>query len=180
VFRRGDSFDELSAPDGCRLERLMIGGDLEVAEAAMRSVGEDPGQVVQRLAQGDQFFGWMERGRIASFGWVTFQNRLIGPAALRDADGRAFLYNFHTVESHRGRGLYPSLLLHLCQVLVGEGHQELIIEVNRRNTASVRGITKAGFQQVGGVAYLTLFRRWQHVISTFVIEGSIDRLFENL
>lgn len=54
--------------------------------------------VAPRLAHGDEFFGWLLDGRVVSFGWVTYQDRKLGPIQLAGAMGRAFLYNFHTLD----------------------------------------------------------------------------------
>lgn len=76
--------------------------DVQLAEAAMRSAGEADGLVSPRLEHGDELFGWQREGRVASFGWVTYRDRWVGPARLVEAPGRVFLYNFYTLPEVRG------------------------------------------------------------------------------
>ena len=115
-------------------------------------------------ADGDEFFGWMIDGRVVSFGWVTYRDRRIGPVPLKDAPGRVFLYNFYTLDVHRGRDLYPALLRTMRRELGREGAIEFIIDVNDRNVASARGIEKAGFAAVTRITYHTLLNFWDWTV----------------
>jgi RimJ/RimL family protein N-acetyltransferase len=78
---------------------------------------------------------------------------------LPPAPGRAFLYNFYTSDSFRGRGLYPALLLRIRYELGREGTHDLIIDVDEPNVASRRGIAKAGFTPAGAVTALVLLNK---------------------
>lgn len=169
-----------ACPEGCALVRISStapAGDRDLAIKAMRSAGEPDGLVAQRLAHGDEFFGWLIGDRVASFGWVTYQDRTVGPIRLPKASGRAFLYNFHTLEGYRGRRFYPALLLTMRHVLGREKVTEFIIDVDVRNTASARGIEKGGFVPAGQVAFLTLFSRWSCLGSRTVFAHSDAALF---
>ncbi|HSY98661.1 MAG TPA: hypothetical protein VK788_04135 [Terriglobales bacterium] len=130
-----------------------------------------------RLDNGDEFFGWLLDGRVVSFGWVTRQDRAVGPIRLAKASGRAFLYNFHTLNCYRGQRLYPALLLAMRHVLGLENVTEFVIEVDVRNTASARGIEKGGFVLAAQVAFLTLFARWPCFGSRTVLERTSSSLF---
>lgn len=150
-------------PEACALARVAdpasaAGHDL--ATEAMRAAGEPAGLVAPRLAHGDEFFGWLVGGRVVSFGWVTYQDRTLGPIKLAEGSGRAFLYNFYTLEEYRGRSLYPTLLLAIRHVLGQENVTEFVIDVDVRNTASAKAIEKGGFVLAAQVAFLTLFDRW--------------------
>jgi ribosomal protein S18 acetylase RimI-like enzyme len=161
-----------ACPEGCALARVAgvaSATDHDLAEEAMREAGEPNGQVAPRLAHGDEFFGWLVGGRVLSFGWVTYHDRTVGPVQLAEASGRAFLYNFHTLEEYRGRGLYPALLLTMRHVLGREKVTEFVIDVDVRNTASVRGIEKGGFVLMAQVSFLTLFARWRCLATQTVL-----------
>jgi len=150
-------------PEGCVLARVAdaaSAADRDLVKEAMRAAGEPNGLVTPRLAHGDEFFGWVHDGRVVSFGWVTFQDRKVGPFPLAEVAGRAFLYNFYTLEEYRGRGLYPALLLAMRHVLGLEKVAEFVIDVNARNAASARGIEKGGFVPAAQVAFLTLLSHW--------------------
>jgi GNAT superfamily N-acetyltransferase len=126
----------------------------------MHTAGEGRRATAERLARGDEFFGWASAadGKVQSFGWVTRENRRVGPTALADLAGRIFLYNFHTLSAFRRRGLYRQLLLQLRYVLGSEGAAELIIDVSRQNAPSLRVIERAGFTPIARTAFITLFR----------------------
>jgi len=170
-------------PERCVLAR--VGGasstvDHDLAKEAMRAAGEPDGLVAARLALGDEFFGWRMGAQIVSFGWVTYRDRMLGPIRLVKASGRAFLYNFHTLEGYRSQRLYQVLLLTMRHVLGLEKVTEFVIDVDVRNTASVRGIEKGGFVLVAQVAFLTFFSRWRCLGSRTVLERTASSLFRPL
>jgi GNAT superfamily N-acetyltransferase len=170
-----------ACPEGCALARVAgtaSTADQDLVNEALRAAGEPNGLVAPRLAHGDEFFGWLSDGRIVSFGWVTYQDRTVGPFRLAEVSGRAFLYNFHTLEEYRGRGLYPALLLAMRHVLGREKVSEFVIDMEARNTASARGIEKGGFVLVAEVAFLTLFTRWRCLGRRTVLERTASSLFQ--
>ena len=169
-----------ACPEGCALARVAgtaSSADHDLAEEAMRAAGEPIGLVAPRLAHGDEFFGWLVDGRVVSFGWVTCQDRTVGPFQLAEVSGRVFLYNFHTLEAYRGRRLYPALLLAMRYVLGREKATEFLIDVDVRNTASARGAEKGGFGVAAQVAFLTLFARWRCFGRRTVLEHTGFSLF---
>ena len=170
-------------PEGCALARvanMASAADHELVEEAMRAAGEPAGLVAPRFGHGDEFFGWLIGGRVVSFGWVTYQDRTVGPIQLAEASGRAFLYNFHTLKEYRGRRLYPALLLVMRHVLGREKVTEFIIDVDARNTASARGIEKGGFVLAAQVAFLTLFARWRCLGRLTVLDTAASSLFRTV
>src|SRR6202171_2317674 len=169
-----------ACPEGCALVRIggtVAAADHDLANEAMRAAGEPNGLVAPRLAHGDEFFSWLVGGRVVSFGWVTYQDRMVGPIRFAEASGRAFLYNFHTLEEYRGRMLYPALLLAMRHVLGRENVTDFVIDVDARNTASARGIEKAGFVPVAQVAFLTLSAHWCCLARRTVSERTASSLF---
>jgi ribosomal protein S18 acetylase RimI-like enzyme len=172
-----------ACPEGCALVRIAgtaSAADQDLAEEAMRAAGELIGLVAPRLAHGDEFFGWLLNGRIVSFGWVTYQDRTLGPILLAHASGRAFLYNFYTLEEYRGRRLYPALLLAMRHILGREKITEFVIDVDVNNTASAKGIEKGGFVLAAQVAFLTLFAHWCCFGRRTVLERTASSLFQTL
>lgn len=170
-------------PAGCSLARVAgaaFAADHDLANEAMGAAGEPLGLVAQRFAHGDEFFGWLAGGRIRSFGWVTYQDRALGPIQLAEASGRAFLYNFYTLEGYRGQRLYPALLLAMRHVLGQENVTEFVIDVDVHNTASARGIAKGGFVLAGQVAFLTIFSRWRCLGRRTVCERTTSSLFRTV
>lgn len=172
-----------ACPDGCALVRVTgaaSAADQDLAKEAMRAAGEPNGLVAPRLAHGDEFFGWLLDGRVVSFGWVTRRDRTVGPFQLAEVSGRAFLYNFHTLNSYRGQRLYPALLLAMRHVLGREKVTEFVIDVNVHNTASARGIEKGEFVPAAQVAFLTLFSHWRCLGSRTVLQRTAFSLFRTV
>jgi RimJ/RimL family protein N-acetyltransferase len=126
----------------------------------MRAAGEPENLVEARFREGDLFFGWMQGPTVVSFGWVTLSDRQIGRSIVPAAPGWAFLYNFYTNPDFRGQGLYPQLLTAIVKSLTKIHRHVVIIDVNSRNKASLRGIEKAGFIPVGSTAWTTVLRLW--------------------
>lgn len=147
------------------------------AEQAMQVAGEPAGLTMGRFAHGDEFFGWMLNQCIISFGWVTYRQRRICSLQMRDLPGRVFLYNFHTAQACREGGLYRSLLLVLRQQLGDDGAREFVIDVNSRNTASLHGVTKAGFAEVARVRFLVLFNHGCLTLQRSVNTGTLQEWF---
>lgn len=169
-----------AAPEGCELVRFNGSaaiGSRRLVEAAMRAAGEPPGLVESRLAHGDECFGWLARREVVSFAWVTYRDRRVGSIRLAHADGRAFVFNAHTLPSSRGRGLYTALLLTIRSVLGREGVTECVIDANSRNTPSIRGIEKAGFHKVADIAYVTLFTCWPVFVQRRIVDADGCSLF---
>jgi hypothetical protein len=169
-----------ACPEGCALVRVAgaaSDADQDLAKEAMRAAGEPNGLVAPRLAHGDEFFGWLLDGHAVSFGWVTRRDRTVGPFQLAEVSGRAFLYNFHTLDGYRGQRLYPALLLAIRHVLGREKVTEFVIDVDARNAASARGIEKGGFVLAARVAFLTLFAHWRCLGSRTVLERAASSLF---
>ncbi|APG26444.1 hypothetical protein A7E78_00320 [Syntrophotalea acetylenivorans] len=144
----------------------------------MQSMGEPAGLVESRLKNGDEVFGWLDGDRIVCFGWVTYRKRALGLVRFQDKHGRVFLYNFHTSEDYRGRGLYPALLIKIRQVLGCDLGAEFIIDVNSKNLKSIRGIEKAGFAPVAQLFFLVLFNCWRWSFRIKTIDHSSRDLFQ--
>jgi hypothetical protein len=143
----------------------------------MRAAGEPSGLVAGRLAHGDEFFGWLAGDRIVSFGWVMYRDRTVGPARLAEAPGRAFIFNCHTSERERGRGLFPALLRATLCVLGPEGTTELLADVNVQNTSSTRGMEKAGYLPAAEIACLMAFNRWPLRVRQTMLDTGSPSLF---
>jgi RimJ/RimL family protein N-acetyltransferase len=60
----------------------------------------------------------------------------------------AYVGNCFTVNTYRGRGVYPCALRELGLALRSEGRQRLYLFVERDNLASIRSVEKAGFRRV--------------------------------
>lgn len=109
-----------------------------------------PENIVTRLANDHSAYVATVNGTPAAFGWMArgsafigeLNHRLILPYRHR------YLWNFRTMESFRGLGIYPALLQRIIDLERSKADKFWIIHAPENN-ASLRGIEKAGFQYVG-------------------------------
>jgi hypothetical protein len=181
VWQAGPLDDPPALPVGFSAVRVRGAdpGAVDLARAAMRAVADDGEEHVrERFALGHELFGWQGNGEsIACFGWVCFRQRTVGLERLRDSPGRAFIYNCHTLPAFRGRGLYTALLRYIRSTLAGERFNHFIIDVNRRNLVSRRGIERAGFQPVASLTSLRVLGRWNCLVNRRVYDQAGSSIF---
>ena len=109
---------------------------------------QDLGEVRKRWLEGHRLYlAWMGR-QIAAFGWVATRTAEIGELALRfslSPDDR-YLWDFLTMPSWRGQGIYPRLLQAILRL--EETGKRFWIGHGPNNVASAHGILRAGFRKV--------------------------------
>ncbi|ULQ55878.1 GNAT family N-acetyltransferase [Flavihumibacter rivuli] len=90
----------------------------------------------------------------AAFGWMATTQATIGELnhSFRLPQRERYLWNFRTLAPFRGKGIYPALLQYILWSEAPKAHRFWIAHAPENN-ASLRGITKAGFQFAG-----TLYR----------------------
>lgn len=106
---------------------------------------------LQRLTDGSSFWCLEYHQEIVSTGWLAYQQKFY----IAETDYRfdmknsssGILYDFNTKLEHRGHGYYGKLL----QTIVhnAEGPKKYVIYTAPDNTASAKGIIKAGFHYDG-------------------------------
>lgn len=64
-----------------------------------------------------------------------------------------------TYPQYRGKGIYPSALRWICKE-VGNGRSTFYMIVDEKNTASIRGMEKAGFKKYGIVKVTKFTKRY--------------------
>lgn len=124
----------------------------ELADAMGEPTDREPRR--RFACQRDAYVG-VRGDRIATFCWVTFDRELIGEIEwhLSMKPGEAYVWDCVTRQSHRGRGLYPTLLNFILHDLRRRGYRRAWIGTTADNTASIRGLTKAGFHKVADLRY---------------------------
>jgi hypothetical protein len=145
----------------------------------MRTAGVPNDFVTPRLTNGDEFFGWLVRIEVVSFGWVTYRNRAVGFVPLAESQARAFLFSFHTFKGYRGRGFYTALLFAIRHILGDEKIIDFIIDVNFHTAASMRGIKNAGFSPTAQISYITIFNSWRCCFNRTVLDKTGSSLFSS-
>jgi len=138
----------------------------EVAQELAQAMDlDDQALVVQRFDNGRRCYVGRIEGRLATYGWVTFDEEDIGELSLsiRLKAGEAYIWNCATLPAYRGQRLYPALLTHIVVVLHHEGVHRIWICTDADNLPSQSGIIHAGFQPIGDVVVsriLTIRRAW--------------------
>lgn len=116
--------------------------------SVMGSTSEE--EVVRRLANDHVAFVAYLNNTPAAFGWMARGKAFIGELnhTVILPPGHRYLWNFRTLETFRGLGIYPTLLQRIIELEDNQAVRFWIIHAPE-NEASLRGIQKAGFQFVG-------------------------------
>lgn len=67
-----------------------------------------------------------------------------------------------TYPAHRGKGIYPNVLRYICD-FVGNSDTTFYMIVDEKNTASIKGIEKAGFKRCSVVEVSKFTKRYKLV-----------------
>jgi RimJ/RimL family protein N-acetyltransferase len=146
-----------------------IAGPADDDRALAALAGRDVDEVMALRRAGNRPYVARLAGELVAHGWSTDGTVEIGELDLTFTlpPGERYLWGFATEARWRGRGIYPRLLQ---AVLRREGAAARCwIGHEPDNTASARGIVKAGFRRVGDVFRLPTSRL------TLVPVGPIER-----
>jgi hypothetical protein len=128
---------------------------LETSAAAMAALqGRSEDEMHRRLAAGHRAYVARLGGTAAAWGWVATRTADIGElgSAFRIPDGERYLWNFVTLASHRGMGIYPRLVDAIVRVESADAERFWIARAPE-NHASGSGIRRAGFATVAELSF---------------------------
>lgn len=148
TFWRGDDY---TAPK--EMSNLSIQKEFDVSVLASLMNLEEQ-KIRKRFEEGNEAWVVKLDGRPVSFGWVGRNRVLIGELS-KEIDipkGNAYLWNFRTLEPHRGKGYYVQLLRTILETEEKICERLWIISAPE-NQSSYNGIIKAGFQPVGDIMF---------------------------
>jgi GNAT superfamily N-acetyltransferase len=148
IRHRSDTSPELASIPGFAVQREL---DAEFMAALQ---GRSEAEMAQRLAAGHRaYVAWLD-GWPAAWGWVATRGAEIGEMGFSFTIPREerYLWNFVTLASHRGKGIYPRLL---DAIVRAESHEaeRFWIAYAPENHASGTGIRKAGFTTVAELSF---------------------------
>jgi GNAT superfamily N-acetyltransferase len=127
-----------------------------VEDAALMAVlqGRDEKDIARRFDAGHRVYVATCDGQGAAWGWVATRTAEIGElgAAFTLPAGERYLWNFVTLESYRGRGIYPRLLEAIVRKESREA-ERFWIAYAPENHASGAGIRKAGFVDLAELSF---------------------------
>jgi len=111
---------------------------------------DDPSVVLQRFARGCHCYAGRIDGKLATYGWVTFDEEGIGELGLnfRLKASEAYIWDCTTLPAYRGLRLYPALLAYILGELQGLGLHRAWIGADTGNLTSQSGLALVGFQPV--------------------------------
>jgi hypothetical protein len=121
-----------------------------MAQLQSRSLEE----IERRFAAGNRAYIAELNGDPAAWGWVATRAAAIGEldVSFDIAEGERYLWNFVTLASHRGLGIYPRLLDAIVAAESGEA-ERFWVGYAPENHASGVGIRKAGFEAVSELSF---------------------------
>ena len=138
----------------------------EVAQELAQAMNlDDQAMILQRFDNGRHCYVGRIEGRLATYGWVTFDEEDIGELSLsiRLKAGEAYIWNCATLPAYRGQRVYSALLAHTVGELHRQGLHRVWIGADSDNLPSQRGMALAGFHPIGDVVVnpgLTMRRVW--------------------
>lgn len=122
----------------------------ESAPALAEAMGAGLEEVNQRFETGRSCYtAWVE-GQLASYGWVSFDEEMVGELDLRLGllPGEAYIWDCATLPAFRRKRLFSALLIFMDKELQAGPYCRAWIGANLDNLASQRGIARAGFHRV--------------------------------
>ena len=116
--------------------------------------GRSADEMERRFVEGHRAYVARLHGEPAAWGWAATRAAGIGEldAAFTIPDGERYLWNFVTLPSFRGLGVYPRLLQAMVRA---ESHdaERFWIAYAPENHASESGIAKAGFHTLAEMSF---------------------------
>ncbi len=127
----------------------------EASAAVMAGLqGRDAAEIARRFESGHRAYVASRDGEPAAWGWVATRSAEIGElgSAFAIPPGERYLWNFVTLASHRGLGVYPRLLDAVVRAESREA-ERFWIAYAPENHASGAGIRKAGFVALAELSF---------------------------
>lgn len=102
-------------------------------------------------------------GKLAAYGWVSFEEEYVGELNLRIrlVPGEAYIWDCVTLLAFRKNHLYSALLTYIVKDLRKADLRRVWIGADLDNLGSQRGIARAGFKSVADLVVARVFMRSQ-------------------
>ncbi|MBW2173573.1 MAG: hypothetical protein JRF64_02805 [Deltaproteobacteria bacterium] len=162
VFREG-LFDGVLPPLKVRQDEYELGflgpEDMKViASIPFREFSHE--QLMTRLKEGKMCFGAKQRERLAAFTWCDVEECNCEGLRFQLKDDEAYLFDAHTMDSFRGKGIAPYLRYQLYKKLAKLGRTKLYSISIRFNAPSLKFKEKLNAKLIGSGLFIELFHRW--------------------
>jgi hypothetical protein len=128
---------------------------------------EPSAEIIHRFETGRRCYGAWVEGKLAAYGWVSFDKEYVGELSLRLEllPGEAYIWDCVTLPAYRHKHLFSALLAYIAGDLRFGPFCRTWIGANQENLASQRGIARAGFHCVADLVVervLALRLVWVH------------------
>lgn len=145
---RADPRPELSPASALEVHTVWDAGFMATLQ------GRREADISMRFDAGHRAYVAWWNGSPAAWGWVATQTAEIGELRTRFSmpSGERYLWNFVTLASHRGLGIYPRLLREIVSAESVEA-ERFWIAYAPENRASASGIAKAGFVTLAEMSF---------------------------
>ena len=123
----------------------------EVASSLAQAMGlGSPEEVLKRFDAGKHCYTGNVDGVLATYGWVTFDEELIGELRLHIqlSPGEAYVWDCATLPKYRGLRFYPSLLWYIIGELRSQDVRRIWIGADADNLPSQVGMRLCGFHPI--------------------------------
>ena len=129
--------------------------------AAMDS--NDSAEVLKRFENGRRCYVAQVEDKLAAYGWVSLEEEFVGELSLhlKLLPGEAYIWDCVTLPAFRRNHLYSALLTYILMDLRAESLHRVWIGADLDNTASQRGIARAGFKAVADLVLVQVVARRQ-------------------
>jgi hypothetical protein len=109
-----------------------------------------PEEVFKRFDASKHCYTGKVNDVLATYGWVTFDEELIGELRMhiRLLPGEAYIWDCATLPEYRGLRLYPSLLWYIIGELRAQGLKRIWIGADADNLPSQVGMRMCGFHPI--------------------------------
>jgi ribosomal protein S18 acetylase RimI-like enzyme len=134
----------------------------EDADRFARDIGTDTASTFRaRLSDRTRCYLVFEGDTILHSSWVTKAAAWTRElrAYVQPPLGDAYIYESFTRAQARGRGIYPFALRSIVADLAGDDTKHAWVAAEADNPASIKAITKAGFEEAFTIAYRRRFGR---------------------
>lgn len=133
----------------------------------------DPGFERSNFAKGGVCYVATVGNQPVGVGWVFRSSRLL--SRMGRPSTSVYAGGFYVLEGFRGRGIYPALLAEIVREFVRPG-VDVFAEISEANTASRKGLEKAGFSPLGVLRTWTVVGFiWRWTLSPEGNQKSEDR-----
>ncbi|HVO33198.1 MAG TPA: GNAT family N-acetyltransferase [Elusimicrobiota bacterium] len=132
----------------------------DAVSATMKAAGTwHRDEADRRKARGDICYAVMDAQRCVHYAWLTRTLRDFGSLGLRVElpAKHAWIYDCFTVPSHRGRSIFPHVLIKIVGDMHRQAAERVWVDARVSNDASIRGILKAGFEEAALLQRTFLF-----------------------